>query len=144
MSRDPLVVTGNAPTLPGNSQFVMVLDSTRRLITLPTAGAARSVPGSFRSVWGNGRVRGTITPATQGVTVNLLLMTDPTVTTNAAWSVDTTAQSSGAVTAAAGTATLIDWSPRTPDWAVEVQAGGTAPSAIVIALKVEWEPTPVV
>jgi hypothetical protein len=143
-NRDPFSFQGNIPTLPGNSQSVMALDSTRRFITLPTAGAARSVPGVYRHQWRNARIRGTITPTGQAITVNLLLMTNPTVATNSAWSVDTTAQSAGVVTVASGVAGLIDWAARTPDWAVEIQAGGTAPSAVVVALEVIFDQAPVV
>ncbi len=141
MSKRPLVITGQPP-LPANSGYTYVLDSTSRCITPLVASAARKVPGAYRHAWAGGRVRATIKAATQDVTANLLLLTNSAGTTNAAWEVDATADSSGAITVTAGTTKVIDWLPRTPDFALEILAGATAPSALTTTVTIAWDPSP--
>ncbi len=140
-AKRPLVITVQPP-LPANSGYTYVMDSTSRTITPLVASAARKVPGSFRHSWAGGRVRATITAATQNVTANLLLLTNSAGTTNAAWEVDATADSAGAVTVTAGSTKVFDWLPRTPDFALEILAGATAPSALTTTVTIEWDPSP--
>lgn len=140
-AKRPLVITGQPP-LPANSGYTYVLDSTSRCITPLVASAARKVPGVYRHQWSGGRVRATILVATQNATANLLILTNSAGTTNAAWEVDATADSSGAVPLVAGTTKTIDWLPRAPDFAVEILAGATAPSAITVTVTIEWDPSP--
>lgn len=142
-AKRPLVIT-TQPPLPANSGYTYVLDSTSRCITPLVASAARKVPGGFRHSWAGGRVRATIKAATQDVTANLLLLTNSAGTTNAAWEVDATADSAGAITVTAGTTKVIDWLPRTPDFAIEILAGATAPSALTTTVTIEWDPSPAV
>lgn len=141
MHKATLTVTGQQ-TIPANSGFTMLLDSSRRCIQAPTAAAARLAPGSYRSAWSGGRVRGTIKNGNQAITINLLLMTDTSLTTSSAWEVDTTAESLGAITVAASATKVIDWLPRTADWAVEAQMGGTATSSLVTIFEVTFDPSP--
>lgn len=131
MSTQPIT---QPAVVPGNSQYTMLVDSTRRFIEMPTAAAARLVPGSYRNAWAGKRVRGTITPITQGITVSLLMCVDPDVTTNAFWGVDTTADGSGVYVIAAGVTKVIDWAPRSANFAVEALAGATGPADIDISL----------
>ena len=140
-AKRPLVITVQPP-LPANSGYTYVLDSTSRTITPLVASAARKVPGSFRHSWAGGRVRATVKAATQDVTANLLLLTNSAGTTNAAWEVDATADSAGAITVTAGTTKVIDWLPRTPDYALEILAGASAPSALTTTVTIEWDPSP--
>lgn len=140
-AKRPLVIT-TQPPLPANSGYTYVLDSTSRCITPLVASAARKVPGGFRHSWAGGRVRATILAATQNVTANLLLLTNSAGTTNAAWEVDATADSAGAITCTAGSTKVIDWLPRTPDFALEILAGATAPSALTTTVTIEWDPSP--
>jgi hypothetical protein len=141
--RRPLVIT-TQPPLPANSGYTYVLDSTSRTITPLVASAARKVPGSFRHAYVGGRVRATVTATTQNVTANLLLLTNSAGTTNAAWEVDATADSAGAVTVTAGSTKVIDWLPRTNDFALEILAGATAPSALTTTCSITWDPSPAV
>ncbi len=141
--REPLVFQGN-PTLPANSGYTYMLDSTKNGVDANVISAARVVPGRYRNMWAGGRVRGTILVATQNVTLNLLLLTAPLVLTNAAWEVDATADSAGAIVITAGTTKVFDWLPRTPDFALEILAGATAPSAITVTLRIDWDPSPAV
>jgi hypothetical protein len=140
-AKRPLVITGQPP-LPANSGYTYVLDSTSRCITPLVASAARKVPGAYRHSWAGGRVRSTIKATTQDVTANLLLLTNSAGTTNAAWEVDATADSAGAITVTAGTTKVIDWLPRTPDFALEILAGASAPSALTTTVTIEWDPSP--
>jgi hypothetical protein len=140
-AKRPLIITDQAP-LPANSGYTYVMDSTSRTITPLVASAARKVPGPYRHSWAGGRVRATITAATQNVTANLLLLTNSASTANTAWEVDATADSSGAVAVTAGTTKIIDWLPRTPDYALEILAGATAPSALTTTVTIEWDPSP--
>lgn len=139
MSTQPIT---QIPVVPGNSQYTNIVDSTRRFIETPTAAAARLVPGSYRNAWAGKRVRGTITPIGQAITVSLLIAVDNDVTTNAFWGVDTTAEGSGSFSIAAGTTKIIDWLPRSSDFAVEALAGATAPTDIDIDLYLDNNPTP--
>jgi len=143
MTRRPYVITAQ-PTLPDNSGYTYILDSTRRGITALTKSAARVVPGIYRHDWSGARVRGTIKNGSQAVTVNLLLLTNSAGTTNAAWEVDATATSSGAITLSASTTVVIDWLPRANDFALEVLAGGTTTDALTTAFSLTWDPSPAV
>ncbi len=140
-AKRPLIITGQPP-LPANAGYTYVMDSTSRCITPLVASAARKVPGAYRHQWAGGRVRATIKVATQDVTVNLLLLTNSAATTNAGWEVDVTAESSGAIVVVAGSTKILDWLPRTPDFALEILAGATAPSALTTTVTIEWDPSP--
>lgn len=140
-AKRPLVITVQPP-LPANSGYTYVLDSTSRTITPLVASAARKVPGPFRHAYAGGRVRCTIKNGNQDVTANLLLLTNSAATTNSGWEVDATADSSGAITVTASTTKVIDWLPRTPDFALEILAGATTTSALTVTVTIEWDPSP--
>ena len=129
-------------TPPTANNETMILDSTRGFVQPITAQATTLAPGTFRNRWAGKRVRLAVKNGDQAITVNLLLMTAPTLTTNSAWEVDTTADSSGEIAIAASTTKIIDWLPRTSDWAIEAEMGATATSAITVAGWLVDDPTP--
>jgi hypothetical protein len=143
MERLPLVITGQ-PTVPILNQYTYVFDSTHRSITPLVTSAARKVPGIYRHTWAGGRVRATIKNGNQDVTCSLLLLTNSAGTTNAAWEVDATADSSGVITVTASTTKVIDWLPRSPDYALEILCGATATSALTTTCTITWDPSPAV
>lgn len=140
--KQPLAFTPSMPTLTAN-QFTYPLDSTKRMIVAPTASAAAQAPGSYRHAYAGGRVRMTI-KADQTMTATLQLYTDPTSSAAAGFETDTTAQSSGVVTVTGGTTQIIDWAPRTNDYRVQLQAGGTPPTSLLVIGQIYFSPAPVV
>lgn len=136
-----LTITGQ-PTVPAANGETMLVDSTRRLLEAPGTSSSRLAPGSYRHAWAGGRVRGTIKNGDQAITINLLLLSNPTATTNSAWEVDATAESSGAIALTSNTTKVIDWLPRTSDWAIEAAMGATATSSLVTNFTVTFDPSP--
>jgi hypothetical protein len=141
VKRDPLPV--HCTTNPGNSQFVVVFDTTRGLAlgdqVAVASGNARLVPLSTdakgrRGAFTGAALRGTILCTTQNVT---LLQQDLTGVAGAAtdWETQGTA---GSVTITAGTTQPFEFKPLAPDWRLVVQAGATGPDSCVVKLAITW------
>jgi hypothetical protein len=124
-------------TAPANSQFTVVLDSTRCLTNSQASvasGAAGLIPGSFRGRWTGGIVSYSALTTTQNVT---LLLQDLTGVGGVAGDWETQG-AGGSVTVTAGTTSVGEFKPLTSDFRVVVQAGATGPATCVVRLKVEW------
>lgn len=132
-----------SPTPPDANNETMLLDSTRQgASTDATNSNGRIAPGLYRARWAGKRVRATVKNGDQGITINLLLATAPALTTNGIWEVDATAESNGEIAIAASTTKVIDWHPRSPDFAVELECGATATSAITVTFTLVDNPSP--
>lgn len=124
-------VTITTIPLPGNSQHVLLADSTRRLIESRAAAASAQAPGSYRNAWKGKRITGSVKPTDQGVTLILELLTDHDGTTASAFEADTASMGgSSSISVAAGATQLINWLPMTPDWRIRIVAGATAPTTL--------------
>jgi len=126
---------------PGNSQYMMAVDSTRGLVETPTAGSSRLAPGTLRGMWAGRRCHGTVAPAGQALTVTFLRMKDPSLTTNSAWEVDPDGPNNGTKSVAAGDSWGFNYMPTAADWAIEFQAGATAPTSIAGQAVIERQRT---
>lgn len=138
--RSPLTIT--CTVAPGNSQFVVVFDTTRGLMGTQDAvasGNARLVPlstdaGGRRSSFARPVLEYSALCTTQNVT---LLQQDLTGVAGVAGDWETQA-AAGSVTVTAGTTAIGEWKPLTPDWRVVVQAGATGPATCVVKLTIAW------
>jgi len=134
--RDPLSV--DCTTVPANSAFVVVLDSTRGLMNTQTSvatGGAGLVPGPYRSRWAGAAVRYTALCTTQNETVLEQILTGKAGTA-ADWE---TQGAAGSQTVTAGGTTLArEWKPLGHDFRLVVQAGATAPATSVLQVTVIW------
>jgi hypothetical protein len=118
-------------TIPGNSQYLVVWDTTWGL-NLPAAAAAEPVPGPHRGRWAKfRRVLVTVKNGDQAVTVVFRKMSNPTLTTASAWETDGSGPGSGSATLNSGTTTTYNWLLPTPDSRVYVLAGANNPDAMV-------------
>lgn len=123
--------------VPGNSNFVVVLDSTRCLTNTQAdiaTGAAGLVPGPFRNRWAGAHVRYSALSTTQNVT---LLQQDLTGVGGVAGDWETQG-AAGSVTVTAGTTAVGEFKPLTGDFRILVQAGATGPATSVVRLTVLW------
>lgn len=130
---DTITISNQMP-IPANSQSVPLIDTTywndgpQWTSTATTPG-----PGKSRGQMGGKRITGTITPGGQAVTLRFLLCTNPSGTTNAAFELDTNVSgtsSTGSVSVSSNATQPFSWVPTTPDWRIEVLAGGTAPTTL--------------
>lgn len=125
-------------TLPGNSETVVVLDSTRGLMgsqaSVHATTGSTLTPGSYRNKWAKAIVRVTVKAATQNVTALFDELTG-VAGTSSDW--ETTAAGSNTVTA--GTTAEYEFTPKTADWRFRILAGATAPSALVVRVSVVWD-----
>lgn len=122
-------------TAPANSEFSVVLDSTRGLANSQASvatGGAGLVPGNFRNRWGGAIVRYSALTTTQNVTLLQQILTGVGGVAGD-WE---TQGSAGSVTVTAGTTAVGEFKPLTPDWRLVVQAGGTAPATSVVRVQV--------
>lgn len=124
-------------TAPANSQFTVVLDSTRRLFNSQASvatGAAGLIPGQYRGSWTGAHIRYSALCTTQNVTV---LLQDLTGVGGVAGDWETQG-SAGSVTVTAGTTSVGEFKPLTADFRMVVQAGGTGPATCVVRVTVLW------
>lgn len=139
--RAPLNVTSTVA--PGNSEFVVVFDTTRGLALGTQAsvatGNARLVPLSTdakgrRGSFAGAAVRYSILSTTQNVT---LLQQDLTGVGGVAGDWETQG-ALGSVTVTASTTAVGEFKPLTPDWQIVVQGGATGPATCVVKLAITW------
>lgn len=133
--RDPLSI--DCTTVPANSAFVVVLDSTRGLMNTQASvatGGAGLVPGVFRSRWAGGAMRYSALCTTQNMTVLEQILTGKAGAA-ADWE---TQGAAGSQTVTAGTTLTREWKPLGHDFRLLVQAGGTAPATSVLQVTVTW------
>lgn len=118
-------------TVPANSQYVVVWDTTWAL-NLPASAAAEPVPGPYRGRWAKfRRVLVTIKNGDQAVTVVFRKMSNSTLTTASAWETDLSGPGAGSATLASTTTTTYNWLLPTPDSRVYVLAGANNPDAMI-------------
>lgn len=133
MSHEPITISNQMP-VPANSQTVPLIDTTYWNDTGPWASTATTPgPGKSRGQLGGCRVTGTITPGGQAATLRFLILSNPSGTTNAAFELDTNVSgtsSTGSVSVSSNATQPFSWLPPTPDWRIEVLAGGTAPTTL--------------
>lgn len=141
MKRDPLTI--HCTVAPGNSEFVVVFDTTRGLALTSQAsvatGNAALVPLSTdakgrRGAFAGASVRYTALCTTQNVT---LLEQDLTGVGGVAgdWETQGTA---GSVTVTASTTATGEFKPLGDDWRFVVQGGATGPATCVVKLTITW------
>lgn len=124
--------------VPAANESVVVLDSTRGLITNAnasiTTGNAYLVPGNFRNRWAGAIIRYTVKAVTQNVTA-----TDQILTGVAEAAADWETQgAAGSHTVTAGTTSVIEFKPLAADFRVKIDAGGTAPDSLTVRVSVVW------
>ena len=122
--------------IPAANQSVVVLDSTRGLITNAnasiTTGNAFLVPGKYRNKWAGAIVRYTVLAVTQGVTA-----TDQILTGVAEAAADWETQgAAGSHTVVAGTTSVLEFKPLAADFRIKIDAGGTAPDSLTVRVSV--------
>ncbi len=118
-------------TAPANSQFSVVIDSTRRLFNSQASvasGAAGLVPGQYRGAWSGAHIRYSALCTVQNVT---LLLQDLTGVAGVAGDWETQG-AAGSVTVTAATTAVGEFKPLTADFRILVQAGGTGPTTCVV------------
>jgi hypothetical protein len=141
VTRDPLTI--HCTVAPGNSEFVVVFDTTRGLAYTTQAsvatGGAALVPLSTdsrgrRGAYAGAAIRYSALCTVQNVT---LLEQDLTGVGGVAgdWETQGTA---GSVTVTAATTAVGEWKPLTDDFRVVVQAGATGPTTCVVKLTITW------
>lgn len=135
--RDPL--SFNWTVKPGNSAFVIPLDSTRGLINGANAsiasGSTYLAPGPNRGRWAGAKIMWTANCTTQNVTLDEQIMTG-TAGTSADW--ETQNGSSGTHTITAGTTAIGEFKPLAGDFRLLVTAGATGPGALTMKITVVW------
>lgn len=125
---------------PGNSEFVVVFDSTRGLNTSNASvatGAAGLVPLSTdnkgrRGMFSRALVYYTALTTTQNVTLLQQVLTGVGGVAGD-WE---TQGSAGSVTITAATTSIGEFKPLGADWRIVVQAGATGPATCVVKLVV--------
>lgn len=138
--RDPLPIT--CTVAPGNSEFVVVFDTTRGLLGSQASvatGNARLVPlstdaGGRRAAFARPVVEYTALCTTQNVTLLLQVLTG---VGGVAGDWETQA-AAGSVTVTAATTAIGEFKPLAPDWRVVVQGGATGPATSVVKLTIAW------
>lgn len=128
MIRGPAHFHNTAP-LPANSGYTYAFDSTKFCDQPLAIAAARTAPGKSRGMFGRRRVSGFVKPTGQAITLNFLILTDQDGTTNSAWELDTSVGGTGTVAVASGTAQPFSYVAN-GDFAIEIVAGATAPTAL--------------
>ena len=135
--RGPISVTWTVK--PGNSESVIVIDSTR-WPSGPTSGVSQHAttgsfltPGQDRGFLSKAIVNYTVKAATSDVTVLDQLLTG-VAGTSADW--ETTATGSHTVTA--GSTTSVTFTPTLADWRIRIDAGGTGPTALVVRVNITF------
>lgn len=128
------ITISNQMPIPTLSQTVPLIDTTYwNDAPQWTSTATTPGPGKSRGQLGGRRVTGTITPGGQAVTLRFLILSNPSATTNAAFELDTNVSgtsSTGSVSVSSNATQPFSWVPPTPDWRIEVLAGGTAPTTL--------------
>jgi hypothetical protein len=120
--------------IPGASETVLVLDSTRMKTpsAMPTAAVSGAssylAPGPDRGQFVGMIVSLVVSPVGQPVTVRLQSRVGATGTSS-----DWQSDDGGDITAAADSHTPIQWEPAGNDWRVIVVAGGTPPSSLLVS-----------
>jgi hypothetical protein len=141
VKRDPLTI--HCTVAPGNSQFVVVFDTTRGLALgtqdAVATGTARLIPLSTdtkgrRGAFAGASLRYSALCTGQNVT---LLQQDLTGVGGVAGDWETQG-AAGSVTVTAATTAVGEFKPLTPDWRVVVQAGATGPTTCVVKLAITW------
>lgn len=125
----PLTITST--TVPANSQFVVVFDSTRGLQNSQASiatGAAGLIPGARRSQWARSAVEFTALCTTQNVTLLQQILTG-VAGAAADWE---TQGAGGSITITAATTSTGEWKPLAADFRLVVQAGATGPATCVV------------
>jgi len=131
-------LSGVTTTLPADSESIIVLDSTRGLITAAnasiTTGNAFLAPGRLRNHWAGAIVRYTVACTAQNVTA-----LDQILTGNAGTATDWETQgAAGSHTVTAGTTAVIEFKPLAADWRIRIDAGANNPDALVVRWNVIW------
>lgn len=126
-------------TVPGNSAFVVPVDSTRGLIQGTQAsiasGSSFLAPGTFRGRWTKGVVTYSISCTGQNVTVDEQILTG-VAGTSADW--ETQGASPSFTQVAAAATTTREFTPSAADFRLLVSAGATGPTTITIRLMVHF------
>lgn len=133
-----LSITNNG-NKPGNSQSIIVIDSTYGLssgsqATMDATTGAYLTPGRFRNRWDGAIVSVTVKATTNDVTGLDQILTG-VAGTSADWETQGTA---GTHTVTAGTTAVWEFKPLAADWRVRIDAGATGPSALVVRVRVVW------
>lgn len=124
-------------TVPGNSESVIPLDSTRGLGSSAASLATGSpflAPGPYRGRWSGAVVRFTALSTGQNVTVLGRILTG-VAGTAADWE---TQGAAGTMTITAGTTAVHEWKPLAADFQLLVNAGATGPTTLVLKISVLW------
>jgi len=122
-------------TVPANSQYLVVWDSSR-IGDLPASAASEPAPGTDRGRFAGMRVNLTIKNGDQDVTVAFRAMTNPSLATNSAFETDTNGPGGGSVTLAANATGMYSWLPFTNDHRVYVLAGANNPDSLVTTVNI--------
>lgn len=126
-------------TVPGNSQTVVVFDSTygSGLVNQASVNASTGsslTPGPYRNRYAGAIVGITVKCTTQNVT-----LLEEVLTGTAGTSSDWEAQgSAGTNTVTAGTTSVLEFKPLAADWRIRVLAGATGPGACTVRIRVVW------
>jgi len=119
-------------TVPGNSEYLVVADSTYGINGLPASAASEPAPGNHRGQWARfRRVSITVKNGDQQVSIVFRAMTNPTLTTSSAFETDPDIATAGTYTLAASTTKTLDWKVPTPDWRIYVLAGANNPDSMI-------------
>lgn len=133
MYTEPITIANQMP-VPSNSQTVPLIDTTYWNDTGPWSSTATTPgPGKSRGQLAGMRVTGSVTPGGQSITLRFLILSNPSGTSNTAFELDTNVSGTGgtgSVTVASNATQPFSWLPSTPDWRIEVLAGGTAPTTL--------------
>ncbi|HYF52981.1 MAG TPA: hypothetical protein VEA41_01845 [Salinarimonas sp.] len=133
--RDPLSFTWTVK--PGNSESVVVLDSTyglRGSSASLASGSAFLTPGPLRNRWAGAIIRYTVLCTTQNVTGKEQVLTGQ-AGTSADWEDQGTA---GSYTVTAATTSTREFKPYSGDFRLKFDAGGTGPGALTVKVTVIW------
>jgi hypothetical protein len=127
-------LTYTLTTVPANSQYILVWDTTMMASAFPASAAAAPVPGVDRRRWAHfRRLLVTIkTGAGDSVSVVFQKMSDPTLTTASAFETDASGPgTAGVATHTASSTTTYNWLLPTPDSRVYVEAGANNPASMI-------------
>jgi hypothetical protein len=121
---------------PGNSESVIVFDTTRMRsgVAAPgsiTAGSPFFAPGEGRNRLAGYGFRGTIECAGQPVTAYADVLTG-NAGTSADWDIESAWPSGIVVSTGAGNGQTLRWIPSGPDFRLRIAAGASGPSGLVV------------
>lgn len=128
--------TVNCTVAPGNSATVIPIDSTWGLAQGSQASQNASTgafltPGPYRNMWPRVTVAYTVATTTQNVTA-----LDQELTGVAGTSSDWETGSAGTHAVTAGTTLPVVFTPRSGNWRIRIDAGGTGPATCVVKVTV--------